>query len=107
MTDSVTASSTRTVATRRARSECARAGVFTPAYSFSCRTGFEHVARAAHGMDHGCPACVDLLAQVGDVELDDVGLPAEVVVPHPVQDLGLGQHPLRVAHQEAQQLELG
>ena len=55
----------------------------------------------------GGPAGVDLLAQVGDVELDDVGLAAEVVVPHPVQDLRLRQHPPRVAHEEAQQLELG
>src|SRR5689334_1540388 len=100
MTDNVTARSTRTVATRRARSECARAGVFTRAFSF--RTGFEHVARATHGVDHRGPAGVDLLAQVGDVELDDVRLPAEVVVPHPVQDLRLGEHPLRVAHEEAQ-----
>src|SRR5206468_3637344 len=45
--------------------------------------------------------------QVGDVELDDVGLASEVVVPHPIEDLRLRQHPLGVAHQEAQQLELG
>ena len=31
----------------------------------------------------------------------------EVVLPHPVEDLGLGQHATRVAHEEAQQLELG
>src|SRR3954451_15121981 len=67
----------------------------------------EHVAGAPHRVDHRAPAGVDLLAQVGDVELDDVGLAAEVVVPHPVQDLRLGQHPLGVAHEEAQQLELG
>ena len=55
----------------------------------------------------GDAAGVDLLAKVGDVELDDVGLAAEVVVPHPVEDLGLGQHPLGVAHEVAEQLELG
>src|SRR5437868_9844111 len=67
----------------------------------------EHVPGTAHGVDHRLAAGVDLLAQVGDVELDDVGLAAEVVVPDPVEDLGLAQHPARVAHQEAQQLELG
>ena len=57
-------------------------------------------------MDHGLTALVDLAAQIGDVELDDIGLAAEVVVPHPVQDLGLGQDAARVAHEVAQQLEL-
>ena len=58
-------------------------------------------------MDHRFPAAVDLLAEVRHVQLDDVGPPAEVVAPHPVQDLRLGQHSLRVAHHEPQQLELG
>src|SRR5437016_2339482 len=57
-------------------------------------------------MDQGLPAGVDLLPQVADVELDHMGLPAEVIVPDPVEDLSLGQHPARVAHEEAQQLEL-
>src|SRR6478672_6556518 len=67
----------------------------------------EDIPRPSHGVDHRLAAGVDLLAQVGDVELDDVGLAAEVVVPHPVEDLGLGEHALGVAHEEAQQLELG
>ena len=67
----------------------------------------QHVPGAAHGVDHRRPVGVDLLAQVGDVQLDHVGLAAEVVVPDPVQDLGLAQHPARVAHQVAEQLELG
>ena len=32
---------------------------------------------------------------------------AEVVAPHPVEDLRLAEHPARVAHQVPQQLELG
>src|SRR5260370_654850 len=67
----------------------------------------QHVADAADGMDHRHAAAVDLLPQVADVQLHDMRLAAEVVVPHPVQDLRLGQHPPRVAHQEPQQLELG
>src|SRR5262249_46093298 len=66
----------------------------------------EDVAHAADGVDHRLAAGVDLLAQVADVQLDHVRLAAEVVVPDPVEDLGLGQHPARVAHEETQQLEL-
>src|SRR5882724_1763492 len=67
----------------------------------------QHVPDAADRMDERVTARVDLLAQVADVQLDSVRLAAEVVVPDPVQDLRLGQHPARVAHHEAQQLELG
>src|SRR5690349_12655957 len=67
----------------------------------------QHIADAADRVDERYPPGVDLLAQVADVELDDVGLAAEVVVPHPVQDLGLGQHPPGVPHEEPEQLELG
>ena len=78
-------------------------------------TGAAHGAHAAGLSTYPAPRSVwiiglapgvDLLAQVGDVQLDDVGLAAEVVVPHPVQDLRLRQHPLGVAHEVAQQLEL-
>src|SRR5690606_41714742 len=41
--------------------------------------------------------CVDLLAQVGHVEFDDVSVAAEVVVPDPVEDLRLRQDRSRVA----------
>src|SRR5207342_376240 len=58
--------------------------------------GLEDIAHASHGVDHRLTAGVDLLAQVGDVQLDDVGLAAEVVVPDAVEDLRLGQHPLGV-----------
>jgi hypothetical protein len=36
-----------------------------------------------------------------------MSLAAEIVLPHPVKDLGLGQHPARVAQKVAQQFELG
>ena len=50
---------------------------------------------------------VDLAAQVRDVGLDDAVVTAEVVAPHVVEDLPLGQHPAGVGHQVPQQLELG
>jgi hypothetical protein len=40
-------------------------------------------------VDQGRPAGIDLLAQVGDVEFDDVGLAAEVVLSDVVQDCAL------------------
>src|SRR3954452_5935487 len=67
----------------------------------------DQVPGAAHRVDHRLAAGVDLAAPVGDVELDDVALAAEVVLPHAVEDVRLRQHPLRVAHQVPQQLELG
>src|SRR5215467_1668813 len=69
--------------------------------------GFENIAGPSQGMDHRWSTHVDLLAQVRDVELDDVGLSAEVVVPHAVENLRLAEHPSGVAHEETQQLELG
>src|SRR5215208_8410063 len=67
----------------------------------------QHVADAADGVDEVRLDRVDLLAEVADVQLDDVGPALEVVLPHPFQDLRLGQHHPLVAHQVAQQLELG
>ena len=87
------------MATRRDVSDAKR-------FTATSRGRLQHVSRAAHGVDHRLAPGVDLLAQVGDVELDDVGLAAEVVVPDAVEDLRLGQDPLGVAHQEAEQLEL-
>ena len=50
---------------------------------------------------------LQLLAQVADVGLDHVAVPAEVVVPHVVEDLGLGQHVARIEEEEPEQVELG
>src|SRR5674476_931189 len=72
-----------------------------------CIRRLEHVSRPAQGVDHRRPAGVDLPPQVGDVQLDDVRLPAEVVLPDAVEDLRLGQHAPRVPHEVAEQLELG
>ena len=66
----------------------------------------QHIASAAQGVNHRRTIGVDLLTEIGNVELDDVRLAAEVVVPHPIQDLCLAEHPAWVAHQIPQQLEL-
>jgi len=50
---------------------------------------------------------VDLAPQVGDVGLHDGTVAAEVVVPHVVEDLRLGDDPAGVEHEVAQQRELG
>ncbi|GEM_PF-2488624 len=86
------------IAYRRARREIAWALSF-------CR--FENVTCPTHGVDHRFVSPVDLLAQVRDVQLDDIGLTSEIVIPHSVKDLGFGEHSLGVAHEVAQQLELG
>src|SRR5215475_14740673 len=67
----------------------------------------EHVPDAAQGVDQPWSAAVHLAAQHGHVGLDDPGVAAEVVVPHMVEDLHLGQHPVGVAHEVPEQLELG
>src|SRR5215831_9579941 len=51
----------------------------------------EHVPDAAQGVDQPWPAAVHLAAQHGHIGLDDPGVAAEVVVPHVVEDLHLGQ----------------
>src|SRR6516162_7278649 len=67
----------------------------------------EHVPDAAQGVDQPRFGAVHLTAEHGHIRLDDPGVAAEVVVPHMVENLHLGQHPVRVAHEVAQQLELG
>src|SRR6476619_6448352 len=75
--------------------------------SGSCGRWAQYVSSAAQGVNHRRTVGIDLLAEVGDVELDDVCLAAEVVVPDPIQDLGLAEHSPWVAHQVAEQLEFG
>src|SRR5664280_1879911 len=81
------------------------AGVTSPALTGS-RRRLEHVPDPPHGVQQRLATTVDLLAEVPNVQLDDVALTTEVVVPDPVEDLGLAQYPARVAHQVPQQFEL-
>src|SRR5215471_2056000 len=64
----------------------------------------EDVPYAAQGVDQPRLGAVHLAAEHGHVGLDDPGVAAEVVVPHMVENLHLGQHPVRVAHEVAEQL---
>lgn len=58
-------------------------------------------------MDHWLPVGVDLLPQIGDIQVDNAGAACEVVVPNPIQDLGTAQCSSGIAHQESKQFELG
>src|SRR5579875_2514458 len=103
-------SPTRAARTRNRRGRCSknavnrRARTRTVNRSLGCA---QQVPRPPNGPDHRTPPGVDLLAQVRDIELHDVGLPAEVVVPHVVEYLRFAEHPAGVAHEIPQQLELG
>src|ERR1039457_919334 len=66
-----------------------------------------HVPDAAQGVDQPRFPGVHLAPQHGHVRLPDAGVAAEVVVPHVIEDLHLGQHPVGVAHEVPEQLELG
>src|SRR5690606_3155835 len=72
----------------------------------SCRR-LDEIAHTAHGVDERRkPVALDLLAQVGDVDLDDARTTLDVVAPDAIEDLQLADDAPRVAHQIAQQLEL-
>src|SRR6266487_3986663 len=52
----------------------------------------ESVAGASDGLDEATAVgLVELAAEAADVDLDDVGVAVEVLVPHPGEDLILGQ----------------
>src|SRR5687768_12125586 len=80
------AATTRVAATVvRARMLARRANRPLP----SAAIGVEPVAHQAHGLDGVAPeGHVDLLAQVPDVDLDDVVTTLEGLVPHMLEDLG-------------------
>src|SRR5262245_10120266 len=104
-----TASSATWVTTRRARSDQVRGAhhlvpVSAPPRGSARRS--KDIPRTTQRVDHRFATAVDLLAQIRDVELHDVGAAAEVIAPHPIEDLGLAQYPLGIAHHEAQQFEL-
>src|SRR5215212_8647591 len=87
------------VRSRRARAAPgAKAGSLPP-------LGLEHVSRLADGLDQRRPGGVEFPAQVADVGLDDVGVAAEVVAPHVLEDLRLGEHAPRVEEEIAQKRE--
>ena len=63
----------------------------------------EPVAHAAHGLDR---VGAELLAQVADVDVDDVGAGVEVVPPHVDEQLLARQHLAGVAQEDLGQCEL-
>src|SRR5215208_7185885 len=68
----------------------------------------EHVAGPAQGVDQARSATFfQLLAELADVHLKDVGVPAEVVAPDALHQEVSRQDPTRVLHELAQQVVLG
>jgi hypothetical protein len=65
------------------------------------------VADAAHGLDRvGAERPVDLLAQVPDVDVDDVRTALERKVPRSVEELGARQRDAGAAHEHLEESEL-
>src|SRR4051812_30549739 len=58
--------------------------------------GAQRIAEAAHRLNQLGLAVVDLLAQIADVGLHDIGLADVVVLPDVVQYLLLGEHALSI-----------
>ena len=69
----------------------------------------QHVADAAHRLDETRRArfIFDLLAQVTDIHLDDIGLAHEVVAPDAIQDGLAIKHLAWMGHEEMEQIEFG
>src|SRR5581483_1202435 len=75
----------------------------------SCTRGVvrQAVADEAHCLDGvAAEGLVDPLSKVADVDLDDVGVSLEAVVPHVLEDLGLGDDVAGLAHQVLEEGEL-
>src|SRR5258708_7673660 len=67
----------------------------------------QDVPDPAQGVDQPRFLRVHLATQHGHVRLNDARVTTEVVVPYVIEDLHLGQHPVRIAHEVPEQLELG
>src|SRR4029078_1390976 len=66
--------------------------------------GIESVPDESDGLDGSAgERHVDLLAQVADVDLHDVRVTTEGVVPDMVENLGLGDHVAGTPHEELEQ----
>src|SRR4051812_35756286 len=66
------------------------------------------VPESAHGLDQGllCPRLRELLAQVADVELRAGARAADRVAPDELEELLVGEHLVRVADEDGEELEL-
>src|SRR5690349_23661886 len=65
------------------------------------------ITGAAHGLElRHAERAIDLVAQVADVDVDDVRAVLVVVVPRVLEQLVAGEHLARVAHERLQELEL-
>src|ERR1700735_4572139 len=67
----------------------------------------QRVADPPDGVDEGGTEGIDLASEIGDVDLDHIGVAVEVVVPHPVENLRLGHHPPGIEQEIVEKFELG
>src|SRR5262249_22452618 len=77
----------------------------------TCQTAsaFQHIANAANRLNQLGTAwlILNLLAQVANVHLDNIGLTHEVVAPHAVENGLAVEHLARVGKEEVEQVILG
>src|SRR5262245_26190641 len=106
-TTSVASAVVRTRTDRGRRRRPGRAGAGGSGAGGSATVAVQPVALAPAGLD-GVPAVgpVDLVAQPADVDLDDVGVAEELVVPDVVEHVPLGHHVAPVAQQVLQHCQL-
>ena len=65
---------------------------------------FKNIASAANGMDQLAPgAFIDLIAQIIDINVNDVRKGVEIDIPDMFNDHGAGEHPAGVGNQIFQQ----
>src|SRR5271165_1918227 len=69
--------------------------------ALACLVGdVQHVADAAHGLDHFFgPLVVDFAAQVADVDVDDIGEAVVIHIPDVLDDHSAAEGAAAVAHQ--------
>src|SRR5215213_11946580 len=94
----------RTMATTSTAATVVRTRTDARLQRASATVARQPVPRTAQRLDRlASERAVDLVAEVSDVDLDDVGIALEVKVPHSREDLPLGEHVPLMTGQEGEQ----
>src|SRR5215469_1758210 len=72
-------------------------------------SALQHIANTTHSLDQlGIARLIlDLLAQVADIDLDNIGLTHEIIAPDAVQDGLPVQYLARMGHKQVKKIILG